>query len=132
MKKQSECVQAGVNLVEIDLVRSGRPTTLVKPTDVPPDRLGQYHVSVFRAAKWDELAYFPLPLRQRLPPLPIPLRAGDRDVVLDLQAVLGTAYERGRYDEEIDYSQPLNPPLDRADEQWARELIAAAPPRPPR
>jgi hypothetical protein len=125
LKKQSECVQSGVNLVEIDLVRSGKPTTLLKPTDVPPGRVAHYHASVFRAAKPAELAYYPLPLKQRLPRLPIPLRATDRDVALDLQAVLDTAYDRGRYD-DIDYSAPLRPSLDPADEQWARGLLAAS------
>ena len=66
-----------------------------------------------------------MPLRQRLPRLPIPLRPTDKDVVLDLQSIVDTAYDRGRYD-DIDYSRPLTPPLDRADEQWARDLLAAA------
>jgi hypothetical protein len=65
-----------------------------------------------------------MPLRQRLPRLPIPLRPADRDVVLDLQAVVDTAYDRGRYD-DIDYSRPLQPPLDPADQQWASQLLVA-------
>jgi hypothetical protein len=125
IKKQAECVQAGVNLVEIDLLRGGQPTTLITPGMVPPDKTGAYHVSVFRAANPDDLAYYPIHLRQRLPRLPIPLRPTDRDVVLDLQAVLDTAYDRGRYD-DIDYSRALSPPLDPADEQWARDLLAGA------
>ena len=125
LKKQSECVQAGVNLVEVDLIRGGQPTTLITSSMVPPENATPYHVSVFRAARSDELAYFPLPLRQRLPRLPIPLRPTDKDVVLDLQSVLDTAYDRGRYD-DIDYSRPLAPALDSADEQWARELLAAS------
>jgi hypothetical protein len=131
LKKQSECVQAGVNLVEIDLIRSGRPTTLVKPTDLSPDRIATYHVSIFRAAKPNELAYFPMQLRQRLPRLPIPLRHGEPDVVLDLQGVLDTAYDRGRYD-DIDYTASLNPPLEPADAQWARDLLTAPAPPPTR
>jgi hypothetical protein len=131
LKKQSERVQAGVNLVEIDLVRSGRPTTLVKPADLPQGTAAPFHVSVFRASRPAELSYYPLPLRQRLPRLAIPLRATDRDVALDLQAVMDTAYDRGRYD-DVDYSKPLDPPLDPPDEQWARELLAAASSRPPR
>jgi hypothetical protein len=66
------------------------------------------------------LEYYPLPLRERLPPIPIPLRPTDPDVVLDLQAVVDTAYDRGRYD---DIASPLHPPLDSADEQWAKQQL---------
>jgi hypothetical protein len=129
--KQRQTVQAGVNLVEIDLIRGGQPTTLAKPGLIPPHRLATYHASIYRGADPDRLEFYAMPLRQRLPRLPIPLRRSDPRVILDLQGIVDTAFDRGRYD-DIDYSQPLNPPLDPADEQWARERVAAALAGPPR
>jgi uncharacterized protein DUF4058 len=123
LQKQREYIDGGVNLVEIDLLRIGQHTTLAKLGLIAPDKITTYHVNTFRAARPEFLEYFRMPLRERLPRLPIPLRPADRDVVLDLQAVVDTAYDRGRYD-DIDYSRPLHPPLDPADQQWASQLPA--------
>jgi hypothetical protein len=123
LRKQEEYLRGGVNLVEIDLVRVGRHTTLAKLDLIPQDKVTTYHVSAFRSARPDLLEYYPLPLRQRLPNIPIPLRPSDPDAVVALQSLIDTAYDRGRYD-DIDYSRPLQPPLHPADEQWAAELLA--------
>ena len=114
-----------MNLVEIDLLRIGQHTTLTKLGLIPPRKIRTYHASTFRASRPDCFEYYAIALRSPLPRLPIPLRATDPDAVLDLQAVFDTAYDRGRYD-DIDYSRPLQPPLDPADQQWADQLI----PRP--
>ena len=61
-------------------------------------------------------------LRQRLPRFRVPLRLRDKDVLLDLQAVLDQCYANGRYDLRIDYAQPPDPPLAEADRAWAAAL----------
>ena len=121
-RKQREYFNGEVNLVEIDLVRVGRHTTLAMLDLVPPDKLTTYHVSIARLSRPDALEYYPLPLRQRLPVVRIPLRETDPDAALDLQSIVDTAYERGRYD-DIDYAQHLHPALDRADAEWAAQLL---------
>lgn len=68
---------------------------------------------------------WPIRLRERLPVLPVPLRPGEEDVPLDLQAVLDTAYGRAAYDLDTDYSRPPDPPLDPADAAWADEGLRA-------
>jgi len=73
-----------------------------------------------------EAEYYPMPLRDRLPAIRVPLRVRDQDVALDLQRPLERIYERGRYDNRIDYSAVLSPPLPPADAAWAAERIAAA------
>ena len=124
LRKQEEYLYGGVNLVEIDLVRTGQHATLAKLDLLPRGSATTYHVSAFRAARPDVLEYYRLPLREQLPRLPIPLRPTDPDAVLDLQAVVDTAYDRGRYD-DIDYAAPLQPPLDPADHDWAAKLLAS-------
>jgi hypothetical protein len=121
-RKQSECIRGNVNLVEIDMVRAGEHVTLVNLDGVDPLKVAAYLVSVYRPSRRGLTEYYPLPLRERLPHIRIPLRATDPDAVLDLQAVVDTSYERGRYD-DIDYSRPLHPPLDPADQEWAAQLL---------
>ena len=68
---------------------------------------------------------YPIRLQQRLPPVNIPLRAADPDIVLELQAVLDAAYAASRYDRTTDYRQPCEPPLG-DDAAWADEWLKRA------
>ena len=67
---------------------------------------------------------YPVPLRRALPTIRIPLREGDADARLDLQALIEQTYRNGAYGSTIDYTQPPDPPLDPADAAWAAELAA--------
>ena len=122
VRKQSETRQAGVNLVEIDLLRGGHPVTLTPPDRVPPDRRAPYHASVFRGSRPARREYYAFPLRDRLPTIRVPLRPTDADAPLDLQALVDLCHRRGRYD-DIDYGQPLKPPLSREDAEWAEGVL---------
>ncbi|MFZ4766479.1 MAG: DUF4058 family protein, partial [Roseimicrobium sp.] len=76
---------------------------------------------------WDlrRIDLYPMPLREPLPVLSIPLRRDDAPVTLDLQELVAQAYTAGRYD-DIDYSLPPTPPLSAEDAAWAAELVRAA------
>jgi hypothetical protein len=63
-----------------------------------------------------------VPLRARLPVVSIPLRPADRDVLLDLQAVLDQCYRNGGYD-DLDYRGEPDPPLEWEDAAWANALL---------
>jgi hypothetical protein len=123
--KQDDTSRARANLVEVDLLRAGQPVTLVPPHLVPPASRTPYHASVRRGARPDELEYYPMPLRERLPAIKVPLRPTDADVALDLQALVDLSYERGRYD-DIDYGERLEPPLSADDAAWARSVVECA------
>ncbi len=122
-QKQQECRDADVNLVEIDLTRAG-DRSLIMPVDYlkQKDRT-TYQAWVSRAGELEKGWACRLPLTQRLPAVPIPLRPTDRDVLLDLQSVIDQIYEKGRYSEDIDYSEPLRPPSSMADAEWAAKLL---------
>jgi hypothetical protein len=66
-----------------------------------------------------------MPLRERLPILPIPLRQNESPVLLDIQALVDQAYATGRYD-RLDYCAQLDPPLSADDTAWAEALLKAA------
>jgi hypothetical protein len=138
-RKQDDCKAAGVNLVEIDLLRAGRWVRSVPEDLVPESHRTTYRVCVFRAgADWLGEVHR-VPLRERLPGIKIPLRATDADVPLDLQALIEQCYRNGGYDEDIDYQAEPEPPLARDDAGWADALLrkegrraAPAPQRPGR
>ena len=70
-----------------------------------------------------QIEYFRIPLRERLPAIPIPLRRDDRDVALDLQALIDLCYESGRYGDDIDYREDPEPVLPADDAGWANALL---------
>jgi hypothetical protein len=125
LRKQKEFLDGNINLVEIDLLRSGLPTTLLSPSLIAPRPPSTYHVSVRRSSTPEVMEYYPFSLRQPLPWIKIPLRSDDKDVLLNLQELLNTAYDRGRYD-DIDYSKQPIPPLEGDDHTWADALLRTA------
>jgi Protein of unknown function (DUF4058) len=123
LKKQEELRAAKVSLVEIDLLRAGA-RVLAAPLELIPDgHRTPYAACVRRGWKALELEYYRLPLQDRLPAIAIPLRQADHDVALDLQALIDRCYEEARYDEDIDYLQEPDPPLDSDHARWADDLL---------
>ena len=122
--KRGECLEAGVNFVEIDLTRAGdRLSVLPELNRVHP--LPAYVGVVRRPIPTEELAVYLLPLDQPLKPMRVPLRPADEDVVLHLQPLVAQAYDRGRYD-TLDYSRPLDPPLAGAEAEFATQTLQQA------
>ena len=120
-RKQDECRRAGVSRVEIDLLREGRrmfefPQRLLAPNQIKP-----YYVTVHRGTRPGECLLYAIDLREPLPMIGIPLRAGDEDAALDLQALIEHVYRTGRF--PIDYDEPCEPPLEEGDGLWARERL---------
>ena len=66
-----------------------------------------------------------MPLREKLPVLPVPLRPPEADVPLDLAQAFAVVYERAGYDLSVDYRRPPVPPLERKDAEWAAALLDA-------
>ena len=62
-----ELRQAGVSLVEIDLVRSGK-----RPYETAPEKTKAYHAVVRRGWELTRVPVYPLPLRERLRGIQIP------------------------------------------------------------
>ena len=93
-KKQLELQSAGVNLVEIDLLRLGQDTLCVPSTLAEGVRPWSYLICLWRPNKSDYELY-PIPLRTPLPRIHIPLAADDADVVLDLQNAFNRTYDSG-------------------------------------
>jgi hypothetical protein len=118
--KRGRLYQAGVHLIEIDLVRRG-----TRPVSHPRLQGAQYVVTLTRShvRKTD---VWPLSLRDPLPTLPVPLRPPDADVGLSLGSALNLVYDEAAYELSVDYGQDPPPPaLPALDRAWARELVRA-------
>jgi hypothetical protein len=126
-RKLTRYVNGGVNVVEIDLLRSSRARLVVTDDDIPPSRRAAYYACVSRLDRPHDWLAYPMALREPLPVLSIPLRPGrDDDVPLALQPIIDRIYVEGGY-EDIDYSVPVRPRLAPEDEAWAAERIANRP-----
>jgi len=123
-RKQREYLEGGVNLVEIDLVREGDHVLAVPEERIPSDYRTPYLVCVRRAVHLNRVELYRVPLREVLPNIAIPLRATDRDVVLQLQPIIAACYRDGRY-RRINYRREPAPRLGEADAVWADQLLRA-------
>jgi hypothetical protein len=126
-RKRNENLAAGLSFVEIDLIRAG--SWILPDHDgslrIPENRVC-HAVCATRAWRLWRLEFYLCPLAKKLPVIRIPLRPGEQDAALDLQALIDQCYEGGRYKRKIDYSQPPEPSLPPEDLVWAREVLAAA------
>jgi hypothetical protein len=116
-QKRLKLRQAGVHLIEIDLIRRGqRPFQHPRIPDVP------YLITLTRAAV-PKAELWPLTLQQPLPTIPVPLRYPDPDVPLNLAQVFDSVYEAAFYQLSIDYTtDPPPPQLPPADQEWWLQL----------
>jgi len=128
--KQQEVLHSDASLVEVDLLRTGRPVAggayvieSANKLEPAPD----YIVVVSRA--WKRVArlghqVFAFALRDLLPCITTPLREDEAEVPLDLQYVFNLAYDGGPYRRgAVDYTAPPDPPLLPEDLAWADELL---------
>lgn len=120
LDKREAVLQSQAHLVELDLLRGGLRLPTVTP--LPP---AHYYAIVSRRGRRPKAAGYAWTLRDRLPTIPVPLKAADPDVPLDLQAAFSTVYDRARYQLSLNYAADLNPPLVEEDAEWCRRLLDA-------
>ncbi|MEO8166454.1 MAG: DUF4058 family protein [Betaproteobacteria bacterium] len=122
VRKQREYLEAGINLVEIDLVRVGA-FILAAPEERLPAAIRTLSLlCVRRAIQPGRVEIYRAPLREPLPNIPIPLRRSDPDVVLQLQPLIDACYRDGRY-HRINYRAEPVPRLGEADTLWADQIL---------
>ena len=116
LSKRSIIRQGPAHLVEIDLLRGGRPL----PAEERPECI--YSVLVSRSDRRPRADFWPIGLRDPLPTIPVPLRPEDGDARLDLQALLDRIYDESGYEDYL-YEHEPDPPLSGDDATWARSLL---------
>lgn len=121
LEKRHLVMESTAHLIEIDLLRAGDHF----PID-PRLPACDYLVHVSRKRKRPRASLWPIRLAQRLPTIPVPLREGDPDVQIDLQAILTSAYDRAGYDAIINYREEPDPPLTPEQAVWADAVLRKA------
>lgn len=118
-EKWQQLRNAGVHLLEIDLLRRGQ-----RPLEHPRIPDSHYRMTLARVGSHTVQAWT-IHLQDKLPVLPVPLRPPDADVRLNLAQAMTAIYDRAAYDLSIDYSAPPPPPELTAEESaWAAQQIA--------
>lgn len=121
LKKRDHLFRTKTNLVEIDLLRAGKPMPLWTPAPVE----SPYRVLISRGDSRPMAKLLAFGIRQAIPAIPVPLRPDDPEPALDLGALLHALYDRARFDLQLDYRKPPSPPLEPDDDAWARAILAA-------
>lgn len=121
-RKQQELIRARVNLVEIDLIRTGEFVLAIPQAWLPAPCRTPYLICIVQATERGRFELYPVSLREPLPNIPIPLRPTDKDVALQLQPLLDACYRDGRY-HRLDYRADPMPKLEPPDAQWADALL---------
>ncbi|MBA3920336.1 MAG: DUF4058 family protein [Nostocaceae cyanobacterium] len=120
-KKRSLILGSSTNLVELDLLRGGKPMSMTgnsSPT--------AYRILVGRGHTRPIADLYGLMLQEMLPSFPLPLKPEDSELMISLQEIFNGVYERGRYFSRIDYRHSVPPPaLSPEDIQWIDELLAS-------
>lgn len=113
LRKRSSILTSFTSLLEIDLLRAGErmPLAGAPATD--------YAVLVSRAWQRPRADLLPFGVRDQLPALPVPLREGDDEPVIDLAALVVSLYAEASYDLRLDYQRPPATSLRSDDADWA-------------
>jgi hypothetical protein len=124
LAKRDMLMEAGAHFIEIDLLRS-RPRLIDEVANSPKMPPFDYYVMLSRVEEQPSMGLWPIRLREKLPLIPVPLRAPDPDVTLDLQSLLHATYDAAGYAAYI-YDDTVDPPLESQDAQWADGLLREA------
>ena len=117
-RKRQDMVEAGVHLLEIDLIRRGQPP--LQHAQLP---VCDYRIVLERSdqARTDIWA---LDLTDALPVLPVPLAPGDAEAAFDLGHILHTLYQRKMYALSLDYqSDPPPPAMSPEKLAWVKAKV---------
>jgi len=106
------------HFVEIDLLRGGRRLPMADDWPLSP-----YYLLVCRKNEAPLCKVWPAFFNRPLPRIEIPLLPPDPDITLDLQPLIEKIYSRSRYERDIDYSQPIDPPLGPTETQWLQDRL---------
>ena len=117
-KQRLQVLRSSMHLVEIDLLRNG------KPMDILDNHIqSDYSILVSRFEQRPRADLYAFNLKETIPKFPLPLREGDKEPVVDLQELINGIYERASYDLVIDYSQEAVRELSEEDKIWVDELL---------
>jgi len=116
LQKRQQTLSSSTHWIEIDLLRSGEPMPLVAGIG------SLYRILISRSPERPKAHLYTFGLQQPIPTVPIPLRSGESEPLLELQPLLHQVYDRARFELAIDYQQPPIPKLSEEDWTWVQKV----------
>ena len=121
ISKREAIISAGVNLVEIDLLRNWEPM----PLETPPPA-SDYRILVCRGWQRPDALLYPFSVRQSIPKFPLPLLPDDPEPEVDLGPIIDGMHHTARYGQIAGYAAPPpEPELAPETQAWVAEQLAA-------
>jgi hypothetical protein len=116
--KRQSVFSSSTHLVEIDLLRQGKPMPILSPKVE-----SNYRILVSRSNTRPKAEFYAFNLPDRIPQFPLPLRSEDTEPVVDLQRLVHEIYDQGGYDLRLDYSRLPSPNLSETDAAWVDRVL---------
>jgi Protein of unknown function (DUF4058) len=116
--KRQSILGSCTHLVEIDLLRQGKPMPILNPK-VESD----YRILVSRSDTRPKAELYAFNLSDKIPQFPLPLHSEDTEPLVDLQRLVHEIYDQGGYDLRLDYSREPIPTLSRTDVAWVDSVL---------
>lgn len=120
-EKRQAVLESETHLVEIDLLRAGKP-----PEFIPTSQLSHYYILVSRVEQRPSATLIPFAIQQPIPAFRLPLLPGDDEPEVNLGQILHALYDRAGFDLRIDYKQAPEPPFAEKDTAWIDALLKNA------
>ncbi len=124
-QKREELWEAGVNLIEIDLLREGELSVRVSEDRLMSVRPWSYIVAVTRSYPTRHELY-PNLLQRGLPRVAIPLGTQEKDVILDLRIAFTRCWDEGPYPALLRYEGPPPGRMSPEEIRWCEQQLIAA------
>jgi hypothetical protein len=126
IKKRLQILGSNTNLVEIDLLRDGKPIQQLQTniqTNIQANIQTDYRILVSHASKRPKADLYPFNLQNPVPSFPLPLREDDKEPLLEIQTLIEELYDEGNYDLVIDYTQQPVPVISGENAIWIDEIL---------
>jgi hypothetical protein len=117
-KKRLRVLGSCTHLVEIDLLRDGKPMLILQN-----DIVSNYRILISRSKYRPQADLYAFNLQNSIPAFSLPLREGDSEPIIDLQTLINELYDRASYDLIIDYRQEPVPALSDENAAWLNTLL---------
>lgn len=116
--KRQSVLGSYTHLVEIDLLRQGKPMPILTPI-VESD----YRILVSRSDTRPKAELYAFNLIDPIPQFSLPLRSENSEVLVDLQKLVQEIYEQGGYDLRLDYNREPTPALSPTQTAWVAKVL---------
>ncbi|MGA9378413.1 MAG: DUF4058 family protein [Phormidium sp.] len=116
-RKRKQVLASLTNLVEIDLLRSGKPMRIIEKIQ------SDYRILISRSDRRPNASLYAFNLPDQIPSFPLPLQSRETEQLIDLQHLLNEIYDQASFDMAIDYNQEPVPKLKPENAVWVDELL---------